>query len=86
MKTSTIKGLVHLGLTVVSAAETVTSTSRWRTFLLGLATGWHANATLYHFCIEDEETNERRGQSRVPRKRNDSHVGRKRPANRSGRG
>jgi hypothetical protein len=86
MKTSTIKGLVHLGLTVVSAAETISSQNRWRSFLLGLATGWHANATLYHFCIEDEETNERRGQSPVSRRRTYNHVGRKRPTDRSGRG
>ena len=56
MKQSTVKGLVHLGLAVLGAAELPTSKSGPRKFLLGCMVGFHAHATLYHFLYEDEES------------------------------
>jgi len=58
MKQSTLKGLVHLALAVVGAAETLTAKTGARKFLLGTMVGFHAHATLYHFCYEPKEEKE----------------------------
>ncbi len=56
MKQSTVKGLVHLGLAVLGAAELPTAKSGPRKFLLGTMVGFHVHATLYHFFYEDEKS------------------------------
>jgi hypothetical protein len=55
MKSSTVKGLVHLGLTLFGAAEALTAKTGARKFLLGTMVGFHAHATMYHFFYEDED-------------------------------
>ena len=54
MKPKTIKGLVHAALAVASFAEQRDADTKTRTFLLGLATGWHIQAAMYHFLFEEE--------------------------------
>ena len=58
MKQSTVKGLVHLGLAVLGAAELPTAKSGPRKFLLGTMVGFHAHAAIYHFCYEPKEEKE----------------------------
>ena len=54
MKNTTIKGLVHAGLTIGALIEALTTTSKFRKLLSGAAAGYHVHATMYHFLYEKE--------------------------------
>ena len=52
MQEKDLKALVHGFLMVLSAVELANAKTDARKFLLGCATGWHANATFYHLFLE----------------------------------
>ena len=54
MKNTTIKGLVHAGLTIGALIEALTTTSKFRKLLSGAAAGYHTHATMYHLLYEKE--------------------------------
>jgi hypothetical protein len=55
MKETTLKGLVHLGLTIAGLVELRNSSTPARKLLVGALVGWHAHATLFHFLYEKDE-------------------------------
>ena len=55
MKATTVKGIVHAGLTIGALIEALTTTSKFRKLLSGAAAGYHMHATMYHFLYEEPE-------------------------------
>lgn len=55
MREKYLKALVHGFLMLLSATELGNARTKPRQFLLGCATGWHANCTFYHLFLEKEE-------------------------------
>ena len=55
MQKSTSKGLFHLALAVLGAAEALTAKGTMRKLLCSAMTGFHAYATYYHFVKEGSQ-------------------------------
>ena len=58
MQQSTSKGLFHLALAVLGAAEALTAKGTMRKLLCSAMTGFHAYATYYHFVREGSQDSE----------------------------
>jgi hypothetical protein len=55
IKPPTLKGTIHFLLAALAVYEAVQSTTHARRFVNGLAAGWHAHATIYHWVYEPKE-------------------------------
>lgn len=58
MRPTTLKGLVHAGLAATAIVEAFGAKTRLRTLLLGAMSGFHAHATIYHFCYEPHQSSQ----------------------------
>jgi hypothetical protein len=56
MREKDLKALVHGFLAILGAIELANAETKSRQFLLGCATGWHANCTFYHLFLEKEDS------------------------------
>ena len=57
-KEKLLKAAIHGFLAVLGAVELSNAKTKTRQFLLGCATGWHANCVFYHLFLEKEEPSE----------------------------
>ena len=55
MREKDLKALIHGFLMILGIVELANAKTKPRQFLLGCATGWHANCTFYHLFLEKEE-------------------------------
>jgi hypothetical protein len=51
----TFKGIFHGALAVLAAIEAYDSRRKERAILLGAAAGYHLQAAIYHFVLEEKE-------------------------------